>query len=63
MSIPTSEALYRHAHANRFEKLVIIAPPGILGNLRKALRAEVVELIPKELTMHPLSEIEKLIAA
>lgn len=25
-----SEALYRHVHANRFEKLVIIAPPKIL---------------------------------
>ena len=29
-----AEVLYRHAHANRFEKLVIIAPPKILGDLR-----------------------------
>jgi protein required for attachment to host cells len=49
MSIPTSEALYRHAHANRFENLVIVAPPGILGNHRKALHAEVVELIAAEI--------------
>ena len=61
-----AEALYRHAHANRFEELVIVAPPKILGNLRKVFHAEVVDLIaaeiPKDLTTHPLSEIEKLIA-
>ena len=62
-----AEALYRHAHANLFEKLVIIAPPKILGNLRKALHAEVTARvaaeIPKELTSHPVAEIERLIAA
>jgi len=62
-----ADALYRHAHANLFEKLVVIAPPKILGNLRKALHAEVAERvtaeIPKELTSHPVSEIERLIAA
>jgi protein required for attachment to host cells len=60
-------ALYRHAHANRFEKLVIIAPPKIIGNLRKAFHVEVVDRIaaeiPKELTSHPVSEIEKLVTA
>src|SRR5436190_1613945 len=34
--------LYDRAHANLFDKLVIIAPPKILGDLRKALHAEVV---------------------
>src|SRR6266700_5970125 len=62
-----AEALYRHAHAKLFEKLVIIAPPKILGNLRKAFHAEVAERIaaeiPKELTSHPIAEIERLIAA
>jgi protein required for attachment to host cells len=62
-----AEALYRHAHANLFEKLVVIAPPKILGNLRKAFHAEVAERvtaeIPKELTSHPVAEIERLIAA
>jgi len=62
-----ADALYRYAHANRFEKLVIIAPPKILGNLRKALHAEVTARvtaeIPKELTSHPVAEIERLIAA
>jgi protein required for attachment to host cells len=62
-----AEALYRRAHANRFDSLVIIAPPKILGSLRKAFHPEVVNRIaaeiPKELTSHPVSEIEKLIAA
>jgi protein required for attachment to host cells len=62
-----ADALYRHAHANLFEKLVIIAPPKVLGNLRKALHAEVISRvaaeIPKELTSHPVTEIERLVAA
>ncbi|MBR1155062.1 host attachment family protein [Bradyrhizobium sp. JYMT SZCCT0428] len=62
-----ADALYRHAHANLFQKLVIIAPPKVLGNLRKALHAEVIARviaeIPKELTSHPVVEIERLIAA
>jgi protein required for attachment to host cells len=62
-----AEALYRHAHANLFDRLVIIAPPKILGNLRKAFHAEVVDRIaaeiPKELTSHPVAEIARLIAA
>jgi protein required for attachment to host cells len=35
-----AEALYRYAHADGFQKLVIIAPPKILGNLRRAFHAE-----------------------
>jgi protein required for attachment to host cells len=62
-----AKALYRHAHANRFDKLVIVAPPKILGDLRKAFHAEVTDRIvaeiPKELTTHPVSEIGKLIVA
>jgi protein required for attachment to host cells len=62
-----AEALYHHAHANLFDRLVIIAPAKILGNLRKAFHAEVIDRIvaeiPKELTSHPVAEIERLIAA
>jgi protein required for attachment to host cells len=62
-----AEALYRHALANRFEKLVIIAPPKILGNLRKVFHAEVAGRvateIPKTLTSDPVSEIEKFVAS
>jgi protein required for attachment to host cells len=62
-----AQALYRHAHANLFDRLIIIAPPKILGNLRKAFHAEVADRIaaeiPKELTSHPVAEIARLIAA
>jgi protein required for attachment to host cells len=62
-----AKALYHHAHANLFERLIIIAPPRILGKLRKAFHPEVLERIaaeiPKELTSHPVSEIGKLVAA
>ena len=62
-----AEALYRHAHDNRFDRLVVIAPAKILGTLRKAFRAEVTDKIvgeiSKELTSHPIPQIEKLIAA
>ena len=62
-----AKALYHHAHANLFERLIIIAPPKILGKLRKAFHPEVLERIaaeiPKELTSHPVPEIGKLIAA
>src|SRR3954467_5095284 len=40
-----AEALHRHSHINPFEKLVVIAPPKILGNLRKAFHADVAERI------------------
>lgn len=62
-----ADVLYRGAHANLFDRLVIIAPPKILGNLRKAFHPEVAERIaaeiPKELTSHPIAEIERLVAA
>jgi protein required for attachment to host cells len=61
-----ANVLYRHAHANLFDRLIIIAPPKILGILRKAFHAEVVDRIaaeiPKELTSLPVAEIERLIA-
>jgi protein required for attachment to host cells len=62
-----AEALYHHAHDNRFDKLVVIAPAKVLGNLRKAFHADVTEKIvgeiSKELTSHPITHIEKLVAA
>jgi protein required for attachment to host cells len=62
-----ADRLYRQAHADRFQELVVIAPPRVLGNLRKAFHkavsARVTAEIPKELTSHPVYEIEKLLAA
>src|SRR3954468_7447203 len=54
-----AEVLYRLAHGNRFDKLIVVAPAKVLGNLRQAFHAEVsdriVGEIPKELTSHPIS--------
>jgi protein required for attachment to host cells len=59
--------LYRLAHANKFEALVIVAPPKVLGNLRKVFHKEVDDRItgevPKDLTSHSLPDIERLLAA
>jgi protein required for attachment to host cells len=62
-----ADALYRLAHGNHFDKLVVVAPAKVLGNLRQAFHAEVAERIvgeiPKQLTSHPIQDIERLMAA
>ncbi|WP_108659463.1 host attachment protein [Acuticoccus kandeliae] len=62
-----AERLYKAAHRGAFEQLIVAAPPTVLGELRKALHKEVSERIlfdvPKELTNHPVSEIEKALTA
>lgn len=62
-----ADTLYRLAHANKFEALVVVAPPRVLGTLRKAFHKEVVDRItgelPKSLTSHPIPDIEKLLSA
>ncbi|WP_342361568.1 host attachment family protein [Terrarubrum flagellatum] len=59
--------LYRQAHRGGFERLVIVAPPKVLGDLRKSAHAEVADKIvaeiPKDLTSHPIPEIERALAA
>lgn len=63
----TAALLKKRAFSNDFEKLLIVAPPRTLGELRKHYHGEVekrlVGEIDKDLTGHPLSEIEKIIAA
>ena len=60
-----AETLYKMAHAGRFETLVIVASPQVLGVLRGEMHQEVsskvVGEIPKTLTNHPLNEIEKIV--
>jgi protein required for attachment to host cells len=66
-AVDIADILYRLAHANKFEALVVVAPPKVLGTLRKAFHKEVVDRItgelPKNLTSHPIPDIEKLLAA
>ncbi|WIW89973.1 host attachment family protein [Sphingobium sp. V4] len=62
-----ADLLKRRAFANDYEKLIIVAPPAALGEMRKHLHKVVqdrlVGEIAKDLTGHPVPEIEKLIAA
>lgn len=61
----TAELLQKRALKNDYEKLIIAAPPRTLGEMRKYYHVEVQERlsgeIDKELTGHPLDQIEKII--
>lgn len=63
----TAELLRKRALQNDFESLIIIAPPKTLGELRKHYHKEVEKRltgeIAKDLTGHPVGEIEKIISA
>ncbi len=60
------QQLKQRALANEFESLIIAAPPHTLGELRKHYHVEVANRlageVPKDLTGHPLPEIEKALS-
>lgn len=60
-----SDRLYKYAHEGRFKSLVLVAPPHVLGDLRKELHPEVasrvIAEVPKDLTKHPVDQIEALV--
>lgn len=60
-----ADKLYRMAHTGRFDKLVIVASPQVLGVLRGEIHKEVADRIvgeiPKTLTNHPMAEIERIV--
>ncbi|MBR9764789.1 MAG: host attachment protein [Rhodobacteraceae bacterium] len=62
-----AEMLYSRAHRGAFDKIVLVAPPKVLGELRKQLHQEVTQRVigevPKTLTNHPLDEIERQVKA
>ncbi len=62
-----ADILYQKAHSGKFERLVIVADPSTLGQLRAELHqevtAKVVGEIDKNLTGHPLDKIETLVKA
>lgn len=61
----TAELLRKRALNNDFESLIVIAPPKTLGAMRKHYHKEVESRlkgeIAKDLTGHPVQEIEKII--
>ncbi len=62
-----AERLYTMAHRGDFKEILLIAPPLVLGELRKKLHQEVTDRIvgeiPKTLTNHAVFGIEKLLLA
>jgi protein required for attachment to host cells len=63
----TADLLKRRALAHEYEKLIVVAPPRTLGELRKHYHKEVsdrlVGELDKDLTGHPIPDIEKALAA
>lgn len=61
----TADDLRRRALAGEFEKLIIVAPPRTLGELRKHYHKAVENCLAgelaKDLTGHPVPEIEKIL--
>ncbi len=62
-----ADELKRRALANAFEALIVVAPPKTLGEMRKhyhkAVSDKLTGELDKDLTGHPVDQIEKLIAA
>jgi protein required for attachment to host cells len=62
-----AEKLYPLAHNGEIKELVIVAPPLVLGELRKKLHKEVADKVVAELqktvTNHPLHKIEEMLLA
>ena len=61
-----AERLYKSAHRGDYDKLVIVAPPLVLGEIRKEMHKVVAERligeVPKTLTNHTIEGIEKLLS-
>lgn len=60
-----ADILYKKAHKGDFDRLVLVAPPKTLGELRQEMHQEVSDKVigevPKTLTNHPVDEIEKIV--
>ena len=63
----TAAMLKDRALSNDYESLIVVAPPRTLGELRKHYHKEVEKRlageVPKDLTGHPVAEIEKILQA
>lgn len=60
-----SDRLYKLAHQGEFDRLVLVAAPDVLGELRKNLHQEVTDKVvgevAKNLTNHEISKIEHMV--
>lgn len=61
-----ADRLYAMAHRGEFKEIVLVAPPVVLGELRKKLHSEVsdriVAEVTKTLTNHAIGDIEDILA-
>jgi protein required for attachment to host cells len=60
-----ARTLYEMEHSHKFNQLVVVAPPKMLGDLRAAFHSEVAKCVvaevPKDLTSHPVTELSRLL--
>ena len=60
-----ADMLYSLAHKGAYKRIVLVAAPKILGEMRDKLHKEVsskvVGEVPKTLTNHPVDEIERIV--
>ncbi len=65
-AVELAKLLYGQVQSGAFEKLVIVAPPRTLGELRPQLhsdvKARIVGEVSKDFTNHPLTTVEKLVS-
>jgi protein required for attachment to host cells len=61
-----AEMLYKLGHAGRYEDLVVVAPPKMLGDLRANFHQEVTDAVvaevPRDLTTYSVPEIGRLLS-
>jgi protein required for attachment to host cells len=66
-AVEATDLLRKRALSNDFESLIVIAPPRTLGELRKhyhrEVRTRITGELDKDLTNHPIAEIESAIKA
>jgi protein required for attachment to host cells len=66
-AVETAKLLQKRAQNGDYDKLIVVAPPRTLGELRKHYHKDVSDRLEgelaKDLTGHPVAEIEKILGA
>ena len=65
-ALAVADILYGMANGHTFDHLIVVAPPKVLGKLRKVFHSEVATRVagevPKELTSRSVTELAKLLS-
>lgn len=65
-AVAIADVLYGMAHEHAFDHLIVVAPPKVLGKLRKVFHQEVATRVagemPKDLTSLSVTELAKLLS-